>query len=338
MRQIWITKRGGPGVLEVREAPDPHPQAGEVRIRVKACGINFADILARKGLYPDAPRLPAVVGYEVSGDVDSVGEGVADELVGKPVLAVTHFGGYSDAVVVPAQQIFEKPSSLGYEEAAALPVIYLTAYQLLVVMGGLKQGESILIHNAGGGVGLAALDIAKKLGAITYGTSSPGKHEFLRERGFDHLINYRNEDWEDALRDLTNGRGVELIIDPIGGRSWSKSYRSLRPTGRLGMYGASALSAPGPRSFIRIVKFLFQLRRYSPIALMNDNRSVFGVNLGQMWRETGKVNSWMRALLDGVSEGWVQPYVDMSFSYDDAASAHQYIEDRRNIGKVVLIP
>src|SRR4029079_8791483 len=128
---------------------------------------------------------------------------------------------------------------------AAIPVNYLTAYALLEVMGSLHPGESVLIHNAGGGVGLAAIDIARKIGATTYGTASPTKHEFLRERGLDHPIDYRNQDWLPALMGLTGNRGVELVIDPIGGAHWKKSYAALRHTGRLGMFGVSAGSANG---------------------------------------------------------------------------------------------
>ena len=141
--------------------------------------------------------------------------------------------------------MFPKPDSLSFEQAAAVPVNYLTAWALLVVMGGLRKSESVLIHNAGGGVGLAALDIAKHIGATTYGTASPGKHEFLRQRGLDHPIDYRNQDWLPALKQMTNGLGVELIVDPIGGGHWKKSYRGLRTTGRLGMFGVSTASANG---------------------------------------------------------------------------------------------
>ena len=338
MRQVWITKTGGPEVLEVREAPDPTPGDGEVRVRVKAAGINFADILARKGLYPDAPKLPAVVGYEIAGDIDEVGEGVDPGLIGKAVGAATRFGGYSDTVVLDAARIFPKPQSLSYEQTAAIPVNYVTAYQLMIVMGALQQGESVLIHNVGGGVGLAALDIAEKHGATTYGTSSPNKHKFLLERGLDHPIDYRHHDWEKILDELTEGKGVELIIDPIGGESWKKSYRALRSTGRLGMYGVSDLSQPGGRSILKLLKFILTLPKYNPIKLMNGNKGVFGVNLGHMTHETDKVRMWMFQILMGVEEGWVRPHVDSVFPFTEAGEAHQYIEDRKNIGKVILAP
>ncbi len=200
----------------------------EVVISVRAAGLNFADILSRQGLYPDSPPKPCVMGYEVSGVIEAVGEDVNSSFQGKSVAAMTRFGGQSDMVAVKATQIFDKPEKLTFEQAAAIPVNYLTAYALLVVMGSLHEGESVLIHNAGGGVGLAAIDIAKKIGAITYGTASPGKHKFLAERGLDHAIDYRKQDWLPVLKDMTNGRGVDLMIDPIGGAHWKKSYAALR--------------------------------------------------------------------------------------------------------------
>lgn len=338
MRQIVITKWGGVEVLRIRERADPQPGSGEVLTRVKASGINFADILARKGLYPDAPKPPCVVGYEVAGVIEALGSGVDESLMGKSVLALTGFGGYSDVVAVPVTQVFEKPERLSFEEAAAIPVNYLTAYQLLVVMGSLRKEESLLIHNVGGGVGLAALDIAKKIGAVTYGTASPGKHTFLRERGLDHPIDYRTQDWARVLKELTHGQGVELIIDPIGGSHWKKSYRALQPTGRLGMFGISSASTPGWGGRLRLLKMVLQMPWFNPVSLMNANKGVFGANLGHLWREGPKLKGWMEEILAGAREGWVQPHVDRVFHFEQVAEAHAYIEARKNIGKVILVP
>src|ERR1044072_3354413 len=228
VRQIVTTGTGGIDVMKVQEKPDPQRRAGEVLIRVRAAGLNFADILSRQGLYPDSPPKPCVMGYEVSGVIEAVGEGVNSSFVGKSVAARTRFGGQSELVAVKANQVFDKPDKLTFEHAAAIPVNYLTAYGLLVVMGSLHAGESVLIHNAGGGVGLAAIDIAKKIGALTYGNASPSKHKFLAERGLDHAIDYRGQDWFPALQQLTNGRGVDLVIDPLGGGHWRKSFAALR--------------------------------------------------------------------------------------------------------------
>jgi NADPH:quinone reductase-like Zn-dependent oxidoreductase len=338
MRQVVTTTTGDIDVLKVQEKPDPTPEPGEVLIRVKASGLNFADILSRQGLYPDSPPKPCVMGYEVSGLIEAVGEGLGNEWVGKPVVAMTRFGGQSELVVVKATQLFEKPEKLTFEEAAAIPVNYLTAYALIVVMGSLHEGESILIHNAGGGVGLAALDIAKKIGVVTFGTASPSKHQFLTERGLDHPIDYRSQDWLPILKNLTNGRGVDLILDPIGGAHWKKSFAALRHTGRLGMFGVSSASANGLAGKLKLVKAALQMPRFTPLSLFNKNRGVFGLNLGHMWHEPEKIAVWMREILRGVEEGWIRPYVDRAFRFDEAGAAHQYLEQRKNIGKVVLVP
>jgi len=338
MRQIVTTANGGIGVLKIEERPDPKPSAGDVLIQVKAAGLNFADILARQGLYPDAPKKPCVMGYEVSGVVESVGAGVDQGLLGKAVVALTRFNGQSELVVVKAAQIFEKPESLSFEQAAALPVNYLTAYALLAVMGSLQPGEAVLIHNAGGGVGLAALDIAKRLSATTYGTASPGKHDVLRQRGLDHPIDYRNQDWLAELKKLTNNRGVELVIDPLGGGHWRKSYEALRATGRLGMFGISSASADGIKGKLGMLKAVWQTPWFHPFGLLNKNKGVFGLNLGHMWDEPEKVAGWMKVILDGVREGWIRPHVDRSFPFGQVGAAHSYMEARKNIGKIVLVP
>ena len=227
MRQIWITRAGPPEVLEVKEAPDPQPKSGEVRIRVEASGVNFADVLGRLGLYPDLPPMPVVPGYEVSGRVDTLGDGVDAGWTGRDVFAPTRFGGYADVVCVPIKQIFERPTGMSALEAAAIPVNYLTAWQLLVVMGALKREETVLVHSVGGGVGIAATQIAKHIGARVIGTASATKHAEMRALGVECLIDYRTENFETRVHEITGGRGVELIIDAVGGESWKKGYRNL---------------------------------------------------------------------------------------------------------------
>ena len=164
MRQIWISKAGPPETLTIREAPDPKPQSGEMRVRVEACGVNFADVMGRLGLYPDLPPIPVVPGYEIAGRVDAVGGGVDTSWVGRDVFALTRFGGYADLVCVPQAQVFPRPQSMSAQEGASIPVNYLTAWQLMVVMGGLKTGQTVLVHSVGGGVGIAATQIAKHIG------------------------------------------------------------------------------------------------------------------------------------------------------------------------------
>jgi len=338
MKKIVITKAGEPEILQLEECDDLAPGENEVRIEVKAAGLNFADIMARQGLYPDAPKFPCTVGYEVAGVIDSVGTNIEKEWLGKEVFALTRFGGQAEQVVVPMHQLFEKPASLSFEAAAAIPVNYLTAYQLLVAMGGLQSHESVLIHNAGGGVGLAALEIANQIGATTFGTASAGKHAFLKEKGLNHAIDYRTQDWKKELLALTEGRGVDLITDPLGGKSLKQSYSALSNTGRLGMFGISSVAESGIKGKMNLLKMIFQTPFYHPFGLMDQNKGVFGVNMGHLWHESKKINIWMQEILKGHAESWINPRVDATFSFSDVADAHHYIEQRKNIGKVILTP
>ena len=340
MRQIWITKIGPPEVLEVKEAPDPEPKAGEVRIRVEASGVNFADIMGRLGLYPDLPPVPIVPGYEVSGHIDAVGAGVAPNWAGRDVLAATRFGGYADTICVPIKQVFARPPGMSALEAASVPVNYFTAWQLIVVMGGLKRNETVLVHSAGGGVGIAATQIAKHLGAQVIGTASASKHAQLRTLGVDHLIDYRTEDFETRTREITSGRGVELILDAVGGDSWKKGYRVLAPTGRLGAFGISAAATGKQRNLLGMFSLLAYTPwlAFNPLSLMNANKGAFGVNLGHMWGEVDRIRGWAGQLFDLWAQGAIKPVVARSFRFDEAAQAHHFIQDRRNIGKVLLVP
>ncbi|HEY2772674.1 MAG TPA: medium chain dehydrogenase/reductase family protein [Candidatus Binatia bacterium] len=340
MRQVWITKAGAPEVLQVREAPDPSPTAGQLRIRVEATGVNFADIMGRLGLYPDLPPIPVVVGYEVGGRVDAVGSGADPTWVGKDVFALTRFGGYSDVICVPESQVFVRPADMSAQQGAAIPVNYFTAWQLVVVMGGLRAGETMLVHSAGGGVGIAATQIARHIGATVIGTASRSKHDFLHSIGVDHTIDYRTEDFEKRTREITGGRGVELILDAVGGDSFKKGFRVLAPTGRLGMFGMSAAATGKERSIVSALKTVASMPwlQFNPPALINANKGVFGVNLGHLWDQVPRIRGWAQELLALWQSGVIRPHVDKVFSFTEAAAAHHYVQDRKNIGKVLLAP
>ena len=338
MKQIWITKAGPPEVLEVREAAEPTPRTGEVRIRVEASGVNFADILGRMGMHVDAPTIPYVPGFEVAGTVDMVGQGVPALKEGDPVLAATRFGGYSDHLCVPYKQVFRRLEWMNAADGAALPVNYLTAYLSLVVMGSLRKGDSVLIHDAGGGVGLAALDICRIMGAETYGTASPHKHALLEERGLDHPVDYRNYDYEEVVMELTHGRGVQLILDSLGGVHWKKNFRLLMPTGRLVHHGIGSLAPGKTRSLVEIVKGLLVLPFYTPIKLMNENKGIAGVNMARLWQHVDLQREWMKQIIEWYDEALFRPYIGKTFPFSQAAKAHHFIQDRQNLGKVLLVP
>ena len=344
MRQVWIPRTGPPDVLEVREVPDPAPGPGEVLVAVEAAGINFADLLARQGIYPDAPPLPTVVGYEVGGTVAAVGEGVTNVAEGDPVIAMTRFGGYASHVVVPEVAVFRRPEGMSAEDGAAIPVNYLTAFQMMVVMGSVRHARElggrrmrVLVHGASGGVGTACADLGKAYGVELFGTASPGKHDYVRERGYDHAIDYRHDDFVAEVQRLTDGEGVDLALDAIGGKHWGRSLDALAPSGRLVVYGVSAATGKGKLGLARLALQVPWVRT-SPFALMNANRGVLGVNLGHLWHARERVAGWARAILSYAEAGKVRPHVDRVFSFDEAAAAHRYIEERKNRGKVLLRP
>jgi NADPH:quinone reductase-like Zn-dependent oxidoreductase len=337
MRQVWITRAGPPEVLQVREAPDPEPQAGQVRVRVRASGINFADLMARVGLYPDAPKIPCVVGYEVAGTIDAVGSGVTDLHAGDRVLAMPKFGGYTDCLAVPADQVVRMPQKMTFEHGAALPVTYLTAYNMMLFTGTVRPGSSVFIHSAAGGVGIAAIQIAKTRGCTILGTASPGKHDFLRTLGVQHPIDSRG-DYAAEVRRIVGDRGVDLILDPVGGKSWSEGYDLLAPCGRLVCFGMSAAASGKKRSLLHAAAQLMKVRKYSPMKLMDDNKTVAGTNMGHLFARLDLLRPQLDALIAMYEAGEIEPHVDRTFRFDEAPAAHHYIHDRKAVGKVLLVP
>jgi NADPH:quinone reductase-like Zn-dependent oxidoreductase len=332
VRAVVITKHGPPEVLQVQERPDPAPGPGEVLIDVRAAGINFADLMARLGLYPDAPKPPCVMGYEVAGTVGALGEGTAGVAVGDRVMAGTRFGGYSERVAVPAKDAIPIPDRISFEEATAIPVNYATAWAGLVDFGGLESGQRVLIHAAGGGVGSAATQIAKRRGAEVFGTASPGKHDAIRANGVDHALDYTRSGWE---RDVPK---LDLVMDAIGGRSFRRSYDLLRPGGRLVCFGASSVVAGEKRNLVAAGRAALSMPRFNLIKQMSTSKSVIGLNMLSLWDERGTLDPWVTPLRELMDDGTIRPLVAEAFPFDRAPDAHRMITERRNVGKVVLTP
>lgn len=327
----------------MQELPDPVVAPGQVRIAVRAAGINFADTLARVGLYPDAPKTPCVLGYEVAGVIETVGEGVTDFEVGDRVFAGTRFKGQAELVSVDAAQALPLPEHLSFEQGAAFPVNYGTAYAALVLMGGMRAGDRVLIHAAGGGVGISATQLARNAGAEIFGTASPGKHEAIRAQGVSHPIDYRSKDFEDEVMRITGGEGVDLIMDALGPTSFRKDYRLLRPGGRLVMYGLSENAEGGVRNLPATLKSLAKMPLatmpwWKSLMVMNENKGVFGLNMLSWWEREGNLDRVTEPLVGDLEAGRLEPVVAEAFPFDRAGEAHQFIADRRNVGKVVLLP
>lgn len=343
MRAVVLTGTGGPGVLQVQERPDPVAGPGQVRIAVRAAGLNFADTMARVGLYPDAPKPPCVLGYEVAGEVESVGEGVADLAVGDRVMAGTRFGGQAELVAVDAAQVLALPERLSFEQGAAFPVNYGTAYAALVLMGGLREGQRVLIQAAAGGVGIAATQIARNIGAEIFGTASASKHEAIRAQGVNHPIDYRSRDFAAEAMRITEGGGLDLVIDALGPASFRKDYRLLRSGGKLVMFGLSEAQPGGARSLGATLRGLATMPLatmpwWKSVNLMNENKGVFGLNMLSWWDREGDLDRVTEPLVADLEAGRLEPVVAASFGFDEAGAAHEFIGQRRNVGKVVLLP
>lgn len=337
MRTLVNTRHGGPDVLQVQERPDPTPGRGQVLVRVKRAGLNFSDIAARVGLYPDAPKPPMTVGYEVSGTVEAVGPEVSGFEPGARVFALTRFGGHASHVVTDASMVQHLPDSLSFDEGAALPVNYLTAYHMLFYVAPLRPGMKVLIHMAAGGVGLSAIQLCRTVKDVElFGTSSASKHAFLRQAGVHHPIDYRSVDYEAEVLRLTGGKGVHRVLDALGGKDWSKGYRLLRKGGHLVCFGFANMVQTEQRSLLNVARQWLAMRSFSPFALLGDNRGVSGVNLGHLWDERELLAGHLAALLDLARAGAIKPVVDLVVPLSRAAEGHARVQGRKNVGKVIF--
>jgi NADPH:quinone reductase-like Zn-dependent oxidoreductase len=337
MRAIVLAKHGPPEqALELREWPDPVPGEGQVLIDVRAAGLNFADIVARVGLYPDAPKTPSVMGYEVAGVVDAVGPGVTGFEPGQRVVAATRFTGFAEEAVADAANVLPLPEGMSFEQGAAIPVNYGTAYAAVALMACVKRGETVLVHAAAGGVGIAALQLLRDRGAVAIGTASASKHDAVRAQGAEHVIDYRSQDVEQEIDRITNGRGVDVVLDALG--EFRQSYSMLAAGGRLVIYGASKLVTGDRRNVAKAIKGVVTMPRFNALKMMGDSKAVMGLNLLHWWDAEGSLEKFIRPLVELIERGVIEPVVSEAFPFSRAADAHRFIQERRNVGKVVLVP
>lgn len=335
MRAMVVRRYGPPEFFEWREVPDPQPKPGQALVRVKAIGINFADLLARLGVYSNTPKAPFIPGLELSGTVESDPSGRFAP--GARVTLLTFFNAYAERIAVNPEQLFAIPDAMPFEDAAAIPVNYLTAYHSMFEMGNLRRGDRVLITSAAGGVGVAAVQLARARGLVTFGTAGPAKQEFLRKIGVDHPIDYTRQNFLEVVRRVAP-EGIEMAFDAVGGKSFEMSYRCLGPMGRLVVYGFStAVGANGKIDYLQAAKGFLQAPRFKPLPLIDKNIAVIGVHIGKLAHKSHILGPQLDEIFRMYKTGEVKPVIGKTFPLQEAAAAHRYIHDRKNIGKVVLL-
>lgn len=340
-RQVVISKAGGPEVMVDRDTPHEAVAAGQVRIKVAASGVNFADVVGRLGNYPDAPPIPYCPGYEVSGTVTELCAGVTDLAVGARVCALVQFGGYADEVIARADGVFPIPDGVDLITAAAIPVTYLTAHTCLFDAGALVRGKQALVIGGAGGVGSAAVQLLRGTGIRVIATAgSAAKCDWLRAQGVEHAINYNEEDVAAKVKEATGGKGVDAVLDPIGGRSLAQSVAMCAPLGRVVSFGVSAMNPGKTRSILAMAREGLPMRFFNLIPLFGANVGIHGINmLALALAEPELMRTKMAEILGRVARGDLAPVIAERYALDagGAAQAHHYLQDRKNIGKVVLV-
>ncbi|XP_072028837.1 synaptic vesicle membrane protein VAT-1 homolog [Amphiura filiformis] len=343
MKECMLTGFGGYHKLKVVDAPKPgSPGDGQVLIKVVASGINFAELHARQGMYKSKDGKvtpPCVLGMEASGTVEEVGKGVETLQVGDRVFCINMFELWKEYVVIPANRAFVMPDEMSFEEAASIPVNYLTAYLMLFDFGNLRKNKSVLCHMAAGGVGFAVTQLCKTVENVTvFGTSSEHKHKAIQANGVDHPIDYRTKDYVEEVRKISPN-GVDIVLDPLCGADTKKGYDLLKPMGKLIIFGAANGMTGEHKSFTNLASMWWSLPTFKPLSMMTSNKSVAGFHLGYLSGDDESEAMITDAAADLVrmyKEGLIKPHVDSVWPFEKAGDAMKYIADRKNVGKVVL--
>ncbi|XP_068923693.1 synaptic vesicle membrane protein VAT-1 homolog [Petaurus breviceps papuanus] len=324
--------------LQSRPAAPPAPGPGQLTVRVRACGLNFADLMIRQGVYDRLPAVPFTPGMEGAGVVIAVGEGVSERKVGDRVMVLVHAGMWQEEVTVPAVQTFPMPEAMSFEEAAALPVNYITAYMVLFDCGNLRPGHSVLVHMAAGGVGLAAIQLCQTVENVTvFGTASASKHDVLKEKGVSHPIDYHTSNYVDEVKKISP-KGVDIVLDPLGGADTYKAYNLLKPMGKVVTYGVSNLVTGPKRNLMAMAKTWWNQFSVSALQLLQANRGICGFNLNYLENEVELVSRVVLQLMALYSKGHIKPHIDSVWPFEKVADAMKQIQEKKNVGKVILVP
>jgi synaptic vesicle membrane protein VAT-1 len=342
MRRVRIDRPGGHQQLRIEDCRDPYPAAGELRIAVEACGVNYADAIVRMGLYASARALhgyPITPGFEVAGRIDRLGEDVSGFTIGDPVLALTLFGGYASSIALPADRVFPIPPGLGAAQAAALPTVFLTAWFMVHQQVYPRPGDTWLVHSAAGGVGSALCQLGRLAGCRVIGVvGSDHKREHALAMGADAVIDKSGEDLWTRARELAPD-GYQAVFDANGVSTLKQSYRHLAPTGKLVIYGFHGmLPRSGRLNWVKLAWHWLRTPRFNPLHMTQENRSVLAANLSFLQDQAPRLIEGMRWLLERFGDGRLRPLPVETFPLDQVIAAHRRIESGQSLGKLVLLP
>ncbi len=328
MEAVLLTRHGGPEVLRITDVPLPEPKRGEVRVRIGFIGINFAEVLSRRGVYGWAPRLPYILGMEASGAVDAVGDGVTAFSIGDAVVVGTQYGTYAEFICVPAERVFPAPRQFSARESAAFAVNYLTAWIGLMEMARLRPTDTLLVTSAAGGVGTAAVQIGAKFGARVIAAAGHGKQDVVRALGAAVSLDYDDPSWEEQLE------AVDVVLEMRGGAIYRAAVRKLAPMGRIVIAGASG-AFPRSRNLLARIASLRDLPRPSIFDMLLRSYGVMNFHVGRLL-DSGVIEPHRRALVRFAEQHGIRPVIGEEFAFEDIAASHRALEERRNIGKVVV--
>jgi synaptic vesicle membrane protein VAT-1 len=343
VKLVSIAKPGSFDRLRVVDAPEPSPRPGEVKVDVRAVGVNFADVVIRLGLYESAKKYvgwPITPGFEVSGEVSALGEGVEDLRVGERVFGVTRFGGYASQVCVPRSQLFRVPAALSHAQAATFPTVHLTAYYALREILRTRPGQRVLIHSAAGGVGLAALQIARADGLTPIGViGSTHKREVALDYGAAHVIDRSTQSlWPELERIAPDG--LHYVLESNGAETLKHSYAHLRPTGRLVIYGFTSMltRGSGRPNWLKLAREFLRIPRFHPLQMVDANKGVIAFNLSYLFEEQWMLQESMGRMLAELESGALKPLPTTEFPLAEVAEAHRALQSGTTVGKLVLVP
>ncbi|KAK3758003.1 hypothetical protein RRG08_058311 [Elysia crispata] len=349
MKSIVLTGFGGVKMLKVQQKPEAAAGDGDVLIRVKACGMSFPDLMVRQGVIDHPPKTPVIMGFECAGVVEAVGENVTGFQVGDRVVAFSDYKAWSELVAVPQDYVYKIGDSLSFQDAAALLMNYVVAYVIVFDQAGLREGQSILAHSLGGGVGHAIVQLANTVPNVTiFGTASSHKHDAIKSNGnvahlFDHSVDYTQ-----AIRKESSD-GVDIVLDCLCGDDTNKGIAILKPLGKYILYGSSNIVTGETKSFFSFAKSLqlpdnlvwWQVDKVNPLKLFDDNKVIGGFQLRRLLFRQGHhayVRSVVTRVLDLHGQGKIKPVIDSIWAFEDVGEAMQKLCDRKNIGKVILDP